>query len=268
MAPSVKDLTAHSLSETFPRMSDAELTALAEDIKANGLKEAIWMFEDKILDGNNRYVAGLKINYSFKQADFRPFDVKTQGDPLTFVVSQNLHRRHLNESQRAAIAARLVSTKLGINQYSRSGITNEQAAKLLAVSEATLKMAKEVATKATLEVIELVRKGELRLGAAKQLLDVPKDQQLAKLNSDRAEKKAKQKKREAEKKANKGMSKPKDPKANQAMKDVDDFKAKWQSFSDVQRRAFVMMLKDELAAILDDVRQQEAILGATLPNAA
>jgi hypothetical protein len=59
------ELSAHPLSELFPRMDKEELETLAEDIKANGLKEAIWLFEDKILDGNNRYSAGLKIGYRF-----------------------------------------------------------------------------------------------------------------------------------------------------------------------------------------------------------
>src|SRR5262249_49847392 len=125
------ELTAHPLSEIFPRMGSVELDALAEDIKANGLKEAIWLFEKKILDGNNRYSAGLKIGHRFKETDYREFDPKVQGDPLAFVVSQNLHRRHLTESQRATIAATLVTTKLGFNQYTRSTVTNAQAAKML-----------------------------------------------------------------------------------------------------------------------------------------
>jgi hypothetical protein len=154
------ELTAHPLSEIFPRMGEAELGALAEDIKANGLKEAIWLFEDKILDGNNRYSAGLKIGYRFKETDFRRFDPKVHGDPLTFVVSANLHRRHLNESQRATIAANVVTTRLGFNQYNKTSVTNEQAARMLGVSEATVKMAKEVAQKAAPEINQMVQKGE------------------------------------------------------------------------------------------------------------
>ena len=268
------ELSPHPLVENlFPPMTEAEFDALAEDIKANGLKEAIWLLEDKVLDGNNRYRACLKIGYRFKETDFRQFDPKTQGDPLAFVVSANLHRRHLNESQRATIAAKLVTTKEGYNQYNRASVTNEQAAKMLAVSEATVKMAKEVAQKAAPEINKMVQNGELRLGAAKKLLSIAKkkkitkEQQVAELTKTKAADEAKKKAEKAQRTAAKANTKS-EPKANQAMKDVDDFKAKWQSFSDVQRRAFVMMLKDELAAILDDVRQQEAILGATSDKAA
>jgi transposase len=263
-AKTTAELSAHPLSELFPRMDAEELDSLGEDIKANGLKEAIWLFEDKILDGNNRYSAGLKIGYRFKETDFRQFDPKVQGDPLAFVVSQNLHRRHLTESQRATIAATLVTTKLGFNQYTRTGVTNEQAAKMLGVSVAIVKMAKDVAAKATPQIKEQVQKGELRLAAAKQIIKKPKEEQQAELERVKAE--AQKRKDDAKAKRDAAKAgKPttsKEPKTNQAMKDVDDFKAKWQGFTDVQRRAFVMMLKDELAAILDDVRQQEEILGA------
>ena len=163
--------------------------ALVEDIKTNRLKEPIWLFEGRILDGNNRYRACLKISYQFKETDFRTFDPKA--DALAFVVSANLHRRHLNESQRAAIAARLVNTKLGYNQYNGATVTNEKAAKLLGVSEATVKTAKKVAEKAAPEIFEKVQKGELRLNAATQLLSKPKDQQAVELAKIEAEKKAK-----------------------------------------------------------------------------
>jgi hypothetical protein len=164
-----------------------------------------------------------------------------------------------------------VSSKLGYNQYNSKSVTNEQAAKMLGVSEATVKMAKEVAEKAAPEINQMVQEGKLRLGAAKGLLNVAKkekitkEQHVAKLNEIDAKKEENKKAKAAAKEAAKAAAKtetPSQPKANQAMKDVDEFKAKWQSFTGVQRRAFVMMLKDELATILDDVRQQEAILGA------
>jgi len=146
------ELSPHPLSEVFPRMDKGELDILAEDIKRNGLKEPITLFEGKILDGNNRYRACLKIGYRSKEGDIRQFDIKTHGDPLAFVVSANLHRRHLNESQRATVAARLVNSKLGSNQYNRDSVTNEKAAQMLGVSEATVKVAKDIATKASPEI--------------------------------------------------------------------------------------------------------------------
>ena len=214
VAAAAPEYTPHQLSEIFPRMGAEELACLAEDILRNGLKEAIWLHEGKILDGNNRYRAGLKIGYQFKETDFRPFDPKA--DALAFVVSANLHRRHLNESQRATIAARLVSTKLGSNQYNRAGVTAEKAAKLLGVSEATVKMAKAVADKAAPEIVEKVQQGELRLSAASQVIKKPKHEQAAELAKIEAGKKAKA---EAAKAARAETPKsPKEPVASVAMK--------------------------------------------------
>ena len=48
-----------------------------------------------------------------KDEHFYQFDPKNQGDPLTFVISANLHRRHLTESQRATIAAKIVTMNSG-----------------------------------------------------------------------------------------------------------------------------------------------------------
>ena len=250
----------HQLSAIFPRMGDAELTVLAEDIKANRLKEPIWLLEDKILDGNNRYRACLKIGYPLKDTDFRPFDPKVLGDPLAFVVSANLHRRHLNESQRATIAARLVSTKLGSNQYNRAGVTAEKAAKLLGVSEATVKMAKAVAEKAAPEIVEKVQQGKLRLGAAKQIIEKPKEQQAAELAKFEAEKAAKKAAAEAARKANATAS-PKASVVNADMVAFDDFQKKWREFTDIQRRAFVQNHESELAGLLENIRGEKALTG-------
>jgi hypothetical protein len=260
--PTYHERTAHPLADIFPLMEGEEFDALVDDIKAKRTERTITLYENQILHGRNRYrtVVKAKMQYGLKEENFRTYP---GSDPLGFVVSANLHRRHLTESQRALIAARIVTTKLGDNQFNKPGITNKQAAAMLGVSEATVKTAKKVAESAAPEIKEKVLKGELRLGAAKEVIKKPKEEQVAELEKIKAEKQ-KEKDEKAKQKATKSnaSAKTKEAKANQAMKDVDDFKAKWQSFTDVQRRAFVMMLKDELTTILDDVRQQEAILGA------
>jgi hypothetical protein len=149
---SYRDLPHHPLAEIFPLMEGDEFDALVKDIEDNGLREPIWLYEDKILDGRNRYraVVKAKLQYKLKEENFRTY---TGSDPLGFVVSANLHRRHLTESQRAVIAANIVTTKLGDNQFNKPGVTNKQAATMLGVSEATVKMAKDVEAKATPEIL-------------------------------------------------------------------------------------------------------------------
>jgi hypothetical protein len=191
--------------------------------------------------------------FKLKEENFRKYDGP---DPLAFVVSSNLHRRHLTESQRAIIAAGLVTTRLGDNQHKTNGISNEKAAKLFAIGETSIKTAKDVAERAAPEIKEMVRDGKLRLGAAKDILDKPKDQQLAELNRIKAQRKAEAKaKRDA-------AGTPNVPKANQAMTDLDEFKKKWQGFNDMQRRGFVLTFLDELEKFVKREREQQAMVGA------
>lgn len=83
-------------------LPEGELSELANDIKTNGLKEKIWLYEGKILDGRNRWLA-------CKQAGVEPKTTDYTGDtPASFVLSLNLHRRHLTPSQKATVAVEIL----------------------------------------------------------------------------------------------------------------------------------------------------------------
>lgn len=88
----------HEIADIFPMMADPEFEQLKADIVTNGQLEPVITYEGKVLDGRNRYKAcyqlGLVTNYDQYQGD----------NPLSFVISKNLHRRHLDASQRAMIA--------------------------------------------------------------------------------------------------------------------------------------------------------------------
>jgi len=145
----------HPLSELFPLMEEPELTALAADIQANGLRTPILLFDDQILDGRNRYRACLLAGVEPVTAEF------AGEDPLQFVLSANLHRRHLNESQRALVAAKITnlgegrpwpSKKItpplgGVTKNIQSKsvpISTKTAATLMAVGERSVERAKIV----------------------------------------------------------------------------------------------------------------------------
>src|ERR1700731_2234226 len=92
----------HEAANLFPRLHGADLTALVQDIKANGLQNPIVIFDGKLLDGRNRVLACAR-------AGIKPsFVHKNRVSPLAYVVTENLRRRHLTTDQRAAIAAELV----------------------------------------------------------------------------------------------------------------------------------------------------------------
>src|SRR5690606_8223741 len=110
-------MQAHPLAELFPTLPDAEIRELADDICTFGQRVPIVLLDGQVLDGRNRLAA-------CKVAEIEPVFEDYQGDdPLGFVLSHNLHRRHLSESQRAMVAARLVDWDIGVNQ-STAGAAN------------------------------------------------------------------------------------------------------------------------------------------------
>lgn len=92
-------LELHPLCTLFPRIEGAEFDALVADIKTNGLREPIIVHDGMILDGGNRYRACIQAGVAPRT---RQFDGKSI---VGFVLSANLHRRHLTPGQQAAIVA-------------------------------------------------------------------------------------------------------------------------------------------------------------------
>lgn len=88
----------HELSSVFPLIEGEEFDLLVKDIKEHGQLEEGVLFEGKILDGRNRYRACKILNIPFKAKEFG-----NNISPLDYIISTNLHRRHLTIAQRAEI---------------------------------------------------------------------------------------------------------------------------------------------------------------------
>lgn len=87
----------HEAANIFPLMTGAEYETFKADIAEHGLREPIWLHPDgSIIDGRNRYRACTELGI---EPDFEIWNGR--GSLAAFVVSLNLHRRHLTESQRA-----------------------------------------------------------------------------------------------------------------------------------------------------------------------
>lgn len=92
----------HEVANIFPKMSAEEFDELKRDIQANGQLMPIWILDDKIVDGRNRYQACIDLG-------IEPRYQVVPGHPdmsalLTFVISLNEKRRHLNSGQKAFVA--------------------------------------------------------------------------------------------------------------------------------------------------------------------
>jgi N6-adenosine-specific RNA methylase IME4 len=93
----------HEVANIFPLLQGEEFEHLKADIKANGLLDPIILYHDgSIIDGRNRHRACIETG---TQPRFEQWSGNGDFSELvTFVVSKNLHRRHLNSGQQAAIA--------------------------------------------------------------------------------------------------------------------------------------------------------------------
>lgn len=165
----------HPLCTLFPRMGGIEFDALKADISANGLRQPIVLLDGMILDGGNRYRACI-------DAGVKPvFTEYKGGNIVSFVLSANLHRRHMTPGQQAAIVASAQdwanAQTVGGNGANQHGKKEERcnvaplldtAASRAAESGASLrtqKMADKVA-KASPELSKKVAHGEISLPKA------------------------------------------------------------------------------------------------------
>jgi hypothetical protein len=100
----LRGIKVHEAANIFPMIDPENLQALAEDIAVHGQQEPVWFYEGKLLDGRNRMVACQMAGVEPKRREWEP---KSGETPATFVMSRNLHRRHLTASQRATLAVDL-----------------------------------------------------------------------------------------------------------------------------------------------------------------
>lgn len=163
-------LEFHPLANIFPLVEGAEFNELVADIRDHGLHEPIVVFEGQVLDGRNRYRA-------CTAAGVEPtFTVYTGNDPVAYVVSLNLRRRHLSESQRAMVAAKLVTLKLGDNQHSE-GLPIGRSSELLNVGERSVARAREVIDHGATELVHAVEHGAVSVSAAADVATLPEPEQ-------------------------------------------------------------------------------------------
>ena len=180
----------HPAANVFPMIDGAEFDALVDDIREHGLIEPVWLTPDgALLDGRNRAAACKKAGVELRTR------VYTGVDPIAFVMSLNLKRRHLTTGQYAFVALELVplyeqeglrrkaeggelagrgrpSEKVGADLHQpieRAPRASDKAAAAVGnvVSGRAVAQAKRIAEKAP-ELAEQVRSGSLALDKAEK----------------------------------------------------------------------------------------------------
>ena len=98
----MSNLQPHRFANYFPMMTAPELEALAADIKENGLRHPIVLYDKQILDGRNRH-------HACRLAGVEPTFITHEGDEASaraLVISLNVRRRNMTPAKRAVAAAR------------------------------------------------------------------------------------------------------------------------------------------------------------------
>ena len=164
---------AHPLANTMPAMTNDEYEALKTDIEANGQHESIKLLDGIILDGRHRYQA-------CRELDLQPtIEEWTGNDPFQYVISVNLNRRHLSNSQRALAAANVAVLPKGANQHTAlAASTQKNAAKQFGVSTDSLQRAKKILAFGDQAIIDLVKNDELSIARAAELASLDKKKQV------------------------------------------------------------------------------------------
>lgn len=173
-APDPKKLTAHPLADLFPMMEGEAFTDLVDDIREHGLREPIVLLDGEVLDGRNRLKA-------CRESGVEPRFTEFHGnDPAAFVISLNLKRRHLSESQRSMVAAKLAKLPVGANQHTGSENlpTQSNAATMLNVSDRSIRSAKQVQKRGVPELSKAVEDGEVSVSAASVIAKQPAEKQI------------------------------------------------------------------------------------------
>ena len=163
----------HPAAAIFPLMTDAEYEGLRDDISEHGLRDPIVLFEGKILDGRNRLRACEELGLEPRFEEWRNGE-----DPHLYVVSKNLHRRHLTEGQRAMVAAKIASLAVGRpkeNAPIGAIPTQQEAADMLNVSRRSVQRAKKVLDHATPQDQQAVEQGEVRLSSVADKIENPRN---------------------------------------------------------------------------------------------
>ena len=169
-------LEYHEVAALFPMMTREELAGLEADIRKVGQLEPIWLHDGRIVDGRNRYEACVALG-------LEPFTCEWdgRGSLVEFVLSKNLHRRHLTSGQKAALAVDVLpmleaeardrrGTRTDLVQTiapSNFGKSREHAAMLTGTNHAYVSDAKALAEEAP-DLFQAVRAGKKTIPQAKK----------------------------------------------------------------------------------------------------
>jgi hypothetical protein len=94
-----------ALTDLFPPMSEAEFDGIVKDISEHGLRDAIDTWKNEIIEGKHRALACQKLGI---EPRYHACRFKDEAGARAYVVSKNMHRRHLTQEHKRDLIAKLL----------------------------------------------------------------------------------------------------------------------------------------------------------------
>ena len=165
----------------IPPLTPEERAGLEESILQEGCRDALIVWGDTLIDGHNRFEICTRHNIPFEITEmFFP----SRDDVIVWIIKNQFGRRNLPAYERARLALRLkpviaekakekeAERKTTFQKSEKSSMpqvnTTKEIAKAAGVSHDTIAKVEKIEEKATQEVKEQLRKGELSINQAYQ----------------------------------------------------------------------------------------------------
>ena len=109
-------IKVHPAADLFPMMSESELIELGKNIRANSIiVTKIAYYKGELLDGRNRLEAmereGITLDWANIKDSAVVLHLDASIDPYEYVISANLHRRHLTSEQKRELIDKVLKAK-------------------------------------------------------------------------------------------------------------------------------------------------------------
>lgn len=184
-------MEVHDAANIFP-IDDEHIHELAVDILANGQRVPIELLDGKIIDGRRRFQA-------CQLAGVEPKCVAVSvADPVAYVLSMNLQRRHLTPSQLAMVGARATSLREkaaadakerqkrkpadSVRENLPEQRARDEIGKAVGVSGKTIDHATRVIEQGVPELAQAVDEGRMAVSTAAILASEPPEVQREEIN--------------------------------------------------------------------------------------
>lgn len=177
----MKDLKINQeFKKLIPPLLDEEFKQLEKNCIKEGIRDAILLWNDFIIDGHNRYEIAKKNNLDFKTIEK---DFKDENQVKEWMILNQFGRRNLSNYQRSVLALQLENVfreKAKENQGLRTDIpqksaeslkpieTRQELAKVAKVSHDTITKVKTIEAKAPEDVKEKLRTGQVSINQVYQ----------------------------------------------------------------------------------------------------